>query len=160
MTSDTQLSPEFARSMSGWVFQPTSMSATSVTGICYTQVTFDMAAAAPSHSIHGTSISAIVAEREKDPRKAAAYARARQKLAGRLADGEASLVQLRLASGMSQSQLANAMGKKQPYVARLETGSNDVQLSTIESLAKALGVPVSTVFAAIMASRKKQEEQS
>jgi len=136
------------------------MSPTSVTGICYAQVTFDMAPSAPAHSTHGVSIGALVAEREKDPRKAAAYARARQKLAARLAGGEASLVQLRLAKGMSQSQLADAMGKKQPYVARLESGSNDVQVSTIEALAKALSVPAAEVFAAVMVSRLKQEERT
>lgn len=144
--------------MSGWVFQPTSMSPTSVTGICYTQVTFDMAASAPAHSTHGISIATLVAEREKDSRKAAAYARARQRLAARLTDGPASLAQLRLAKGMSQSQLASAMGKKQPYVARLESGSTDVQVSTIEALANALSVPASEVFAVFLASRPKQEE--
>lgn len=135
------------------------MSSTSVTGICYAQVTFDMAEPAPAHSTHGVSISTLVAQREKDPRKAAAYARARKKMAGRLADGEISLAQLRLAKGMSQSQLADAMGKKQSYVARLESGSNDVQMSTIEALAKALTVPASEVFTAVMASRLKQEAQ-
>jgi transcriptional regulator with XRE-family HTH domain len=80
-------------------------------------------------------------------------------MAGRLADGEISLAQLRLAKGMSQSQLADAMGKKQSYVARLESGSNDVQMSTIEALAKALTVPASEVFTAVMASRLKQEAQ-
>lgn len=133
------------------------MSPTSVTGICYAQVTFDMAAQTPAHSTHGVPIATLIAEREKDSRKAAAYARARQKLATRLADGEITLVQLRLAKGMSQTQLAEAMGKKQPYVARLENGSNDVQVSTIEALSKALGVAESEVFAAVMVSRKKQE---
>jgi len=118
-----------------------------------------MAAPVPAHSTHGVSIGALVAEREKDARKAAAYARARQKLAARLKEGESTLVQLRLAKGMSQSQLADAMGKKQPYVARLESGSNDVQVSTIEALAKALSVSTSEVFAAIMTSRAKQEVQ-
>jgi DNA-binding XRE family transcriptional regulator len=136
------------------------MSSTSVTGICYTQVTFDMAAPAPTHTTHGVSIAAIVAEREKDSRKAAAYARARQKLAARLTDGAPSLAQLRLAKGMSQAQLATAMGAKQPYVARLEKGSNDIQVSTIEALAKALSVPASDVFAAVFASRQKQEGQT
>jgi ribosome-binding protein aMBF1 (putative translation factor) len=122
-------------------------------------MTFDMTTPTPAHSTHGVSIAALVAEREKDSRKAAAYARARQKLAARLKEGEPTLAQLRLAKGLSQSQLAEAMGKKQPYVARLESGSNDVQVSTIEALAKALSVPTGEVFAAIMASRAKQEAQ-
>lgn len=136
------------------------MSAKTVTGLMYTQVTFDMAPAVPTHSTHGISIGALVSQREKDPRKAAAYARARQKIAGRLEGGEPSLAQLRLAKGMSQSQLAEAMGKKQPYVARLESGSNDVQMSTIEAIAKALGVPAANVFAAVMSSRLKMEAQA
>lgn len=121
------------------------------------QVTFDMAPVAPAHSTHGVPIASLVAEREKDPRKAAAYARARQKLAARLADDEISLAKLRLAKGMSQAQLADAMGKKQPYVARLETGSNDLQVSTVEALARALSVSPAEVFAAVLASRVKKE---
>ena len=116
-----------------------------------------MAPPAPAHSTHGIPIGTLVAQREKDSRKAAAYARARQKLASRLEGGEPSLARLRLAKGMSQSQLANAMGKQQPYVARLESGSNDVQVSTIEALAKALCVPANEVFAAVMASRIKPD---
>jgi ribosome-binding protein aMBF1 (putative translation factor) len=115
-----------------------------------------MAAPAVVHSAHGVAIGELVAQREKDTRKAAAYARARQKLAMQLADTEVSLVKLRLAAGMSQAQLADAMGKKQPYIARLESGSNDVQMSTIEALAKALSVPAGDVFTAVMTSRSKQ----
>ncbi|QYF95587.1 helix-turn-helix transcriptional regulator [Massilia sp. PAMC28688] len=136
------------------------MSAKTVTGLMYTKVTFDMAPPAATHSTHGVSIGALVSQREKDPRKAAAYARARQKIAGRLAGEEPSLAQLRLAKGMSQSQLAEAMGKKQPYVARLESGSNDVQMSTIEAIAKALALPAADVFVAVSSARRKQEEQA
>ena len=115
----------------------------------YTFVTVE-ADATPSfaHS-NKRSISSIIAEREKDPRKAAALARARKKIAGMLVDDASfSIAQLRLSKGLSQQQLAAKMGVKQPYIARIEKGE-DIKASTISNLAGALGVSSEVVFKAI-----------
>jgi hypothetical protein len=50
-----------------------------------------------------------------------------------------ALVSLRRASGHSQSDVARLMGTSQPAVARIESGSGDVRLSTLARYAEALG---------------------
>lgn len=52
------------------------------------------------------------------------------------------LAALRLKRGWSQRTLADAIGVKQPHIARLELGHNDPSLSTMRKLATALGVSV------------------
>jgi len=49
------------------------------------------------------------------------------------------LVELRQAAGLSQTQVAARMGTSQSAVARLESGSADVRLSTLEKYAAAVG---------------------
>jgi transcriptional regulator with XRE-family HTH domain len=44
--------------------------------------------------------------------------------------------------GLTQEQLAEKSGVSRTYLARLETGRQDPTLSTLEKLAKALGVKV------------------
>jgi transcriptional regulator with XRE-family HTH domain len=51
----------------------------------------------------------------------------------------ADLVARRRALGLSQTEVAARMGTSQSAVARLETGSADVRLSTLERYAAALG---------------------
>ncbi|KRA46698.1 helix-turn-helix transcriptional regulator [Pseudoxanthomonas sp. Root630] len=53
----------------------------------------------------------------------------------------------RLASGLSQAQLAEVLGLKEqntgaPRISRYETGQHDPDPATAEALAKSLGVPV------------------
>ena len=48
----------------------------------------------------------------------------------------------RAAAGLSQTEVAARMGTSQSAVARLESGSNDVRLSTLERYAEALGFEV------------------
>jgi predicted transcriptional regulator len=49
------------------------------------------------------------------------------------------LVELRRDLGLSQTQVAARMGTSQSAVARLETGTSDVMMSTVERYASALG---------------------
>ena len=49
------------------------------------------------------------------------------------------LVELRRGLGLSQTQVAARMGTSQSAVARLETGTADVLVSTVERYATALG---------------------
>lgn len=51
----------------------------------------------------------------------------------------AGLVELRRASGLSQTEVAARMGTSQSAVARLESGVADVRLSTLDRYAAALG---------------------
>ena len=59
------------------------------------------------------------------------------------------LKQLREARGLSQAALAKKVGRggvSREYIARLETGKHDPPLSTLEKLAKALGVRVTELL--------------
>jgi transcriptional regulator with XRE-family HTH domain len=49
------------------------------------------------------------------------------------------LVELRRGLGLSQTQVAARMGTSQSAVARIETGTADVLVSTVERYASALG---------------------
>jgi DNA-binding XRE family transcriptional regulator len=122
----------------------------------YTFVTVDMTTPRPVEVGEGRTISELIAERQNDPRKAAALMRARKKIAGIITSEGVSIASLRLAKGMSQQQLADAMGVKQPYIARIERGE-DVKISTIVSLAKALGESTESVFKAMENILKTKE---
>jgi len=54
----------------------------------------------------------------------------------------AKLKALREQRGLTQEQLSERSGVSRTYLARLETGRQDPTLSTLEKLAKALGVKV------------------
>lgn len=78
------------------------------------------------------------------PGRAAALAKARQRLATEL--GTTPLAALRLRAGLSQQQVAERMGVSQPQVARCEQGKHDPGTETIARLADALGASVADVF--------------
>jgi transcriptional regulator with XRE-family HTH domain len=53
---------------------------------------------------------------------------------------------LRNKRGLSQRELAERSGVSREYIARLETARQDPTLSTLEKLAKALGVKVARLL--------------
>ena len=53
---------------------------------------------------------------------------------------------LRKAKGMSQAALARRAHLTRVYITQLEAGQQDPSLSTINALAKALGVPVTALL--------------
>jgi transcriptional regulator with XRE-family HTH domain len=55
---------------------------------------------------------------------------------------------LRLAAGLSQEALAFAAGVERNFVSRIETGSSQPTITTIERLAKALDMRASELVAA------------
>ena len=64
---------------------------------------------------------------------------------GRAAFG-ARVRSLRLASGLSQEQLAERAGLHRTYVSSIERGHRNVGLDNILDLAAALGVPAADLF--------------
>ncbi len=48
-----------------------------------------------------------------------------------------AIIEARKQAGLTQEQLAERMGIKQPYIARLEGGSNNPSVSTLERIAEA-----------------------
>jgi transcriptional regulator with XRE-family HTH domain len=58
----------------------------------------------------------------------------------------AKIRRLRKAQDMSQATLAKRAQLTRVYITRLESGQQDPSLSTINALAKALGVPVTALL--------------
>ncbi len=52
----------------------------------------------------------------------------------------------RKAAGITQQQLADKIGKKREYVAMLEKGETDMQLSTFIMMSEALGLKISLTY--------------
>jgi transcriptional regulator with XRE-family HTH domain len=59
-----------------------------------------------------------------------------------------NLRRLRVARGLSQERLALAAGIDRAYVGRVERGSDNVTIATLEAMAVALAVPVADLFVA------------
>ncbi|WP_211466831.1 helix-turn-helix domain-containing protein [Collimonas silvisoli] len=143
----------------GCLFLPieAESSGTVIKGVIATQFmrfSLDMSAPERPAGLPGKSINTLVQKWEEDPRKAQALQRARARLSKEVETNIAlSLAQLRLSKGLSQTKLAELMGCRQPYIARLETGEDDMKMSTIEKLATALGLPLNTIFSAVMRVR-------
>ena len=57
-----------------------------------------------------------------------------------------NLRRLRVAQGLSQERLALAAGIDRAYVGRVERGSENVTITTLEAMAKALTVPVADLL--------------
>ena len=97
-----------------------------------------------------------------NPLRAAAIAKGRQRLA-KVADhlnpGFRPLSALRLAAGLSQSELAEKMSMKQPNIARFEKKPGDPSLSTLQKLATVLGVDIGEVIAAVEAVNKAEADR-
>ena len=132
-------------------FQPTSQTPLRSEGwmVVALHMTFEQDNIQAHHG-KGRSIHSVVADHESDPRRAAALARARQRLASVLTENTSnpSLTSLRLAKGLSQANLAQAIGTQQSYIARIERNGNDLRATTIKQLAKVLGVTCDQIIAA------------
>lgn len=80
------------------------------------------------------------------------------------------LRRLRVEQGLSQERLALGAAIDRAYVGRIERGSENVTISTLEALAKALGVSVATLLtepepgaptpAPLKSGRKRKRELS
>lgn len=97
-------------------------------------------------------IDDLVAEFEsQSPENAQAIAEGRKWVAETYYAERPGVAQLRLRNGWSQAELARRAETSQPYIARLEQGKVDPQVSTALKIAKALGVSIDTLVQAIAA---------
>ena len=99
-------------------------------------------------------IDTVVEDLERDPQRYVALKGARQRLARKLEPKVGGLAALRLRRGLSQKQLADAIGTSQPHIARIEKGRDNVLLATANQLARALGVTLNEVNVALGFEKK------
>lgn len=114
-------------------------------------VVFEAVVVHPPQRDGWRDINDRIADISKDSRRAAALQRARARLSESLFK-EHTLSSLRLSKGMSQSDLAAAIGTSQGRVSRIEAGLDDPLHSTVRKLAAALGVGVEVISNALAAT--------
>lgn len=103
----------------------------------------------PSSISSALDIDELVAELEQDPENAKAIAQGRKWVADTFYTDHSTVAALRLRKGWSQAELARRAETSQPYIARIERGQVDPQVSTVRKLAHALAVPVAELVEAI-----------
>jgi len=107
----------------------------------------------------GVNIKTRIARLEKNPERAAALAKARERIGSALqsvdTDHEHTLASMRLRAGLSQARLAELMGTQQPNIARLEKNPAGLQAATVLKLAKALKVDPMEILA--LTSEKSEQ---
>jgi DNA-binding XRE family transcriptional regulator len=92
----------------------------------------------------------LLDEFENDPELQEGLAETRRRLAAeRMNKGELSLALLRMAQGMTQTDLAGAINTKQPHISRLEAGRQEPGLATLRQLCVVLKVDMNTLDAAL-----------
>jgi DNA-binding XRE family transcriptional regulator len=102
-----------------------------------------------------TRIGDYVSQIESSAQGAANVRDARARLATALeGHGAPTLRSMRLALGLSQSELAAKIVTSQAQIARIETGAQDPTYNTFDRFARALGVDVTDVVAAFREARK------
>lgn len=96
----------------------------------------------------------ITQDHEKKPKRAAALARARQRMADRVFDQQpVTLAALRLKAGLSQAKLADLLGNSQPSYSLIECGKREIMHATFERLHEILNVSRDTLAEALRNSR-------
>lgn len=101
------------------------------------------------------TIDDFVAESEKDPQRRVALEEARKWIADSFYGDDGSIRALRLRAGLSQAKLAVLATTTQPHIARIEMGSSDCQVGTLERIAHALGLDTLVVVKAFLNTREK-----
>lgn len=97
-----------------------------------------------------TTIDDLVADFERDPAMRGELLDARRWVADSVLAGKpVTLRTLRLRKGLSQAQLAEAIGTQQPHIARIESGQADMRLETCRRIAQVLGVDLNTLDQAL-----------
>lgn len=100
-------------------------------------------------------IDDLVTELEgQSQENAKAIAKGRKWVAETFYADRQTIAQLRLKKGWSQAELARRAETSQPYIARLEQGKVDPQMSTSQKIAKVLGVSIE-IFAQALSMEDK-----
>ncbi|HEX8573349.1 MAG TPA: helix-turn-helix transcriptional regulator [Allosphingosinicella sp.] len=87
----------------------------------------------------------LLDEFEADPALRQGLADARREVAAKAMAGGCTLAMLRLAQGLSQTELADALGTTQPAVSRMEAGNQEPRLAMLRKLAAVLKVDLNTL---------------
>ena len=95
------------------------------------------------------SMDDFLADLERDSNFSESLPEGRKWVANSFYKDKNSLSKLRLEKGWSQKQLAEKLNTKQPYIARIENGIEDMQLSTIKKLSKIFGISIVEIIEAI-----------
>lgn len=96
------------------------------------------------------TLDSLLAEFEADPEMSVGMEAARRELAAvAYRDEPDTFSALRLAAGLSQSQLAKLAGTSQPHIARIERGVTDPGTDLIARISKALNVDEVRTFRAV-----------
>jgi DNA-binding XRE family transcriptional regulator len=92
----------------------------------------------------------LLDELESDPDLKHGLSEARREIAAeRRREGDCSLATLRMAKGLSQTELADLLETKQPAVSRMESGRQELGLGMMRRLAAALEVDFNTLERAL-----------
>lgn len=103
-----------------------------------------------------SKFSNLLSKLESHHEDAAALAAARQKIADTyFQSGPVTLKVLRMKAGLSQQALAKAVNTKQPHIANIENGRQNMMFETAALLSKALDVSLDELYAVWEASRKQ-----
>lgn len=65
---------------------------------------------------------------------------------------------LRLARGYSQTELARRAGLSQPTISAVESGEEHVKATTLERLARALGVPLQELMKSKITNKERESQ--
>lgn len=101
-------------------------------------------------------IDSLVEQAEADPASKQSIAEGRKAVAAQYYGDSRPLAFYRLQKGWSQKELASRLGTSQSYVARLEAGDIDPQVSTLQRLASVLEVTANVLLEALLAGGKRK----
>ncbi len=100
-------------------------------------------------------IDELVEKEERDPRVAEAIADGRMKVAEAFySHGPQTLSYYRLQKGWSQKRLADEAKTSQSYIARIESGDVDPQMTTARKIAQALDISIAALDNALSINSK------
>ncbi|MDP1697907.1 MAG: helix-turn-helix transcriptional regulator [Xanthomonadaceae bacterium] len=119
-----------------------------------------MPSAEPAPHRH-VSIGGLVSKWAVHPLRRDAMEKARRWLADELHGGDAiTLRTLRLRKGLSQQQLANAIGTSQPHIARIEGGADNLNIDTCRRIGRVLEVDMNSLDHALRQQQKINKAKS
>ncbi|MBN8714275.1 MAG: helix-turn-helix transcriptional regulator [Xanthomonadales bacterium] len=107
------------------------------------------------------AIADLVSKWDANPTRRAAMEDARRWLADEFhGDDGITLRTLRMRKGLSQLQLATAIGTSQPHIARIEGGADNLNIDTCRRIASVLEVDMNSLDQALRQQQKITEAKS